>query len=233
MAFFLAGATCPPPQTIKDVVDCRNALAGGGPVSLAAILEEYAPHAEVACTTSRGSAQPAAPEEGDFRCFQVFPGGLISSFNLVAGLNGDRIEIGQPAVAGNRDEVFLANVPTRTATNLEQALADATRPIEPGDRMTCGMCHRSAGTGSISGVDAWVFSGIRLNSSVRGTVPRNGQVAPELLDGKLNELLVFHKCTARSALRSLRWKADAGETCRRIAAVISSPGRFPLDNPPE
>lgn len=231
MAFILAGAGCPPPSTIKDVVDCRNSLTAGGPVSLGAMIEQYAPHAEVACTTSRASAQPAAPDEGDLRCFQVFPGGLITSFNLLTGLNGDRIELSQPALADNRDEVFLANVPTTSSTNLEQALADVNRPLDSDHAMTCGMCHRSAGSGTISGFDAWVFRGIRLNSTLHGTVPRNGQVAPENLDAKLKELLAFHKCAAPAPAKIVAPPGLAGETCRRISAVLASRGRYPLDNP--
>lgn len=221
LTFFLA-ASCPPPESIKNIVECRNSLAAGGPVAVSDVLSRYAPDASVACTSSRASAQPASPEEGDLRCFQVFTGGLTVSFNLVEGLNGDRLEISQPADSGDRDRVFLANVSTLNQTDLTRALAQANEPVEPGSAMTCGMCHQTIGQGRVDGIDAWIFAGIRLNSTLRGTIPRNGQVPPDTLMSRLRELQLRHGCQG---------DADESETCRRMAAVISSPRLFPLDSP--
>jgi hypothetical protein len=224
-------AACPTPASIREVVDCRNTLTGGAPVAISSVLAEFAPEASVACTTSRASAQPAAPELGDLRCFQVLPNGLTLSFNLLEGLNGDRIEVSQPSIAWNRDEVFLANVSTQKASDLGRALADAVGPFEPGSNRTCGMCHKTVGLGQVDGVEARIFAGIRLNSTIRGTVPRNGQIAPEELRERLKELLSRHGCPPPEGYFVERRSLEGSETCRRISVVSNSAQLFPLDSP--
>jgi hypothetical protein len=225
---------CIDPAGIPDVVGCRNAAGIGGagihgPGVVSFVASQYAPVASAACTRSQSSGQPARPDMGDLRCFQIFQSGVIISFNLVEGLNGDRIEVSQPPNRGDRERVILANIPTHNdePVTVADALADAFRPVEPGDHMTCGMCHRTVNHPQvkIDGIDAWVLTGIRLNSTVRGTIRPNGQIDPAQLDAVLDDLASRHSCIEA---------ADAGsETCKRIRAVRSSRGRFPMDNPPD
>lgn len=218
---------CIDPAGIKDVVDCRNAAGLIGPASVSAVLEAYAPFASVACTRSQSSGQPASPDIGDLRCFQIFQSGVIVSFNVVEGLNEDRIEVSQPAAPGDRERIILANVPSKNSEDvlLSDALADAFRPVEPGGRMTCTTCHRTVNHPrvKVGGIDTWVLQGIRLNSSVRGTVAKNGQIDPARLDDVLDGLTRQHHC---------RDGAAAQETCKRVRAVRASRDRFPVDNPP-
>jgi len=220
------GDICEDPAGIIDIIDCRNAAdANGlrGQAVVSYVLNKLAPYASVACTASQSSGQPANPDEGDLRCFQVFESGLILSFNLVAGLNGDRLEVSQPLVPGDRERVILANIPSGHPVTLADALAGAFTPIDQGSRMTCGMCHRTVDHPQvvIDGVSTWVLAGIRLNSTVRGGVAKNGQVFPEHLDEILRGLARRHGCNARPVT----------ETCRRIASVAGSQRRFPMDNP--
>ncbi|NBQ52283.1 MAG: hypothetical protein EBU49_01705 [Proteobacteria bacterium] len=217
---------CQDPAGIIDVINCRNAAHAkgvSGPAVVSYVLEKLAPFASVACTTSQSSGQPANPDEGDLRCFQVFDSGLILSFNLVSGLNGDRLEVSQSLVPGDRDRVILANIPSGHPVTLAEALSGAFTPIDPGSRMTCGMCHRTVDHPQvvIDGVSTWVLAGIRLNSTVRGGVAKNGQVFPEHLDEILRGLARRHGCNARPVT----------ETCRRIASVTGSQRRFPMDDP--
>ena len=220
-------ANCVDPSGISDIVECRNAAGPNGFLGSSAVsfvAENLAPMASVACTVSQGSGQPAHPDEGDLRCFQVFESGVIASFNLLEGLNGDRIEVSQPLARGDRERVILANIPTNGPATLAGAIGGAFSPIEPGSRMTCGTCHRTVDHPAveIDGISTWVRAGIRLNSTVRGTVAKNGQIAPGRLTEVLNGLFIQHGCGT----------SPDRETCRRITAVSSSPRRFPLDNPP-
>lgn len=225
---------CIDPAGIKDVVDCRNAAGANGrglhgSAVVSFVAGHYAPFASAACTRSQASGQPASPDLGDLRCFQVFDSGVILSFNLVEGLNEDRLEVSQPLARGDRERVILANIPTHNDAdaNLSDALADAFRPVEPDGHMTCGMCHRTVNHPQvkIDGIDTWVLTGVRLNSTVRGTLPKNGQVDPAQLDAVLDDLAKRHSCHEAGEVDS--------ETCRRIRAVRSSRDRFPLDSPPE
>lgn len=230
-------STCRDPQSIPDVVACRNETVNIGTPEehrISAVLVAMAPKASIACTISRASAQPASPELGDLRCFQVFESGLIVSFNLVEGQNGDRLEVSQPVEGGNRDIVVLGNIRMRAANSddieedvltLNEVLADAFRPIEPRSRVTCAFCHRPANhpVVNINGISTKPLAGIRLNETVRGTVPKNGQIKPEELLDRLTKLRSFHSCDA-GHLKS--------ETCRRIAALESSERYFKMDGPP-
>ncbi len=231
-ARFFTGV-CEDPAGIIDIVNCRNAADGAdasksrdikGQAVVSFVVEKLAPFASVACTVSQSSGQPAFPDEGDLRCFQVFESGLILSFNLVAGLNGDRLEVSQPLVPGDRERVILGNIASDHPVTLAEALGGAFIPVEPGSRMTCGLCHRTVDHPQveIDGVSTWVLSGIRLNSTVRGSLPKNGQVLPERLDEVLRNLAHRHGCKADSVM----------ETCRRIASVTASQRKFSMDNPP-
>lgn len=221
---------CHDPAGIVDILDCRNAADGDGSMGLKGpsvvsfVVEKLAPYASVACTVSQSSGQPAFPGEGDLRCFQVFESGLILSFNLVAGLNGDRLEVSQPLVPGDRERVILANIASENPVTLAEALGGAFLPVEPGSSMSCGLCHRTVDHPQveIGGVSTWVLAGIRLNSTVRGSLPKNGQVLPERLDEVLGDLAHRHGCKAGTLT----------ETCRRISSVATSQRRFPMDNPP-
>ena len=228
---FLGAALCVDPAGIKDVVDCRNAAGLIGPSAVSVVLDAYAPFASAACTPSQSSGQPAFPDLGDLRCFQIFQSGVIISFNLVEGLNEDRIEVSQPLTPGDRDRVILANVPVTNKADvlLSDALADAFRPVEPGGHMTCGMCHRTVNHPQvkIDGIDTWVLKGIRLNSTVRGALPRRGQIGPADLNTVLDDLARRHDCHGGNAAAM-----EPCETCRRIHAVRQSRDRFPVDNPP-
>lgn len=220
------GDICEDPAGIIDIINCRNASDANdlrGQAVVSDVLDKLAPYASVACTASQSSGQPANPDEGDLRCFQVFDSGLILSFNLVAGLNGDRLEVSQALVPGDRERVILANIPSGHPVTLAEALAGAFAPIDQGSRMTCGMCHRTVNHPQvvIDGVSTWVLAGIRLNSTVRGGVAKNGQVFPERLDEVLRGLAHRHGCNSRPVT----------ETCRRIASVAGSQRRFPMDNP--
>ena len=235
----LAAGACSEPNEIKDIVDCQNTALATVQSSAAAVsfvAENLAPFARAACTISQSSGQPASPDEGDLRCFQVFDSGVITSFNLVEGINGDRIEVSQPLAPGDRDRVILADISTDLPATLGGALAGAFKPIDSGSPMTCGTCHRTVGHEpvEIDGNSTWVLAGIRLNSTVRGTLPKNGQVPPEKLDGVLGELAVRHGCVAQAvgvAITGLASMTELSETCRRIAAVVASKGRFQMDNP--
>lgn len=222
---------CRDPEFASDVLACRNEVVlRGVPTEnrISAVLNAMAPDASIACTTSQASAQPAAPELGDLRCFQVFDSGLIVSFNLLAGLNGDRLEVSQPVVPGQREAVILGNIrASGDVSTLDEVLADAFRPVDRGSRVTCAFCHRPVDHPPVvvDGVTTSVVAGIRLNETVRGTVPKNGQVPPRELSKRLQYLSDFHDCSASGSPNP--------ETCRRISVLQKSDRMFKLDGPVE
>lgn len=220
------GLTCPEPSSIKDFVLCQNKLVAARSQKLSDYLSVYASTARGACTTSGASAQPAAPDEGDLRCFFVFRSGATLSFNLLEGMNHNHIEVSEPAHTedGADRGVLLAFFHMDKSVSLAEALASSG--IDLNDRgLNCTFCHQVIGRDQVKreGIGAWVLEPIKLNATVRGTIPRHGQVAPERLTQVLNELMVRHQCAQGAVAQA--------ETCLRLRILRSVKGRVPLDNP--
>lgn len=221
-----AGIKCPEPSSIKDFVLCQNKLVAARAHKLSDYLAAYASTARAACTASGSSAQPAAPDEGDLRCFFVFKSGATLSFNLLEGMNRNHIEVSESTLTDDGAErgVLLAFFLMDKPISLAQALASSETDLN--DRgLKCTFCHQVLGTDQVKrdGIGAWVLEPIKLNSTVRKTIPRNGQVAPERLDRVLSELAVRHQC-AQGAMTH-------AETCLRIRLLRGVKVRLPLDNP--
>lgn len=217
---------CPEPKGIQDLVACQNKiiLNQGSTATIADYIEALIATARVACTRSGASAQPAYPAEGDLRCFLVFQNGSTVSVNLVEGLNNNHIEISERVPSSDPDEegVLLAHFYMTKAITYAQALQSPS--INLNDRgLKCGFCHDTIVNEPIvrDGIEAWVLTPIKLNSTVRRTIPKNGQVPPEQLDQVLGELWKEHACL----------QTKMSETCRRLFFFKSNPNKVPLDNP--
>ena len=221
-----ASITCPEPSSVKDFVLCQNKLVASRASRLSDYIGAYAYAARSACTMSGASAQPAAPDEGDLRCFFVFKSGATVSFNLLEGMNRNHIEVSEPTPTDDGADrgVLLAFFLMTKSISLADALASSETDLN--DRgLKCTFCHQVLGNDQVKrdGIGAWVLSPIKLNSTVRGTIPRNGQIAPQELDRILSALETRHQCTQTTMKNA--------ETCLRLRIIRSVKVRMPLDNP--
>lgn len=208
---------CPAPRSIQEIVLCQNKLLSiSQPAAISAFLSVYADKATLACTKSGASAQPAHPNEGDLRCFFVFESGVTLATNILEGLNNDHLEMSEIYRGGG---VFLGHMDLATPANTQDVMSSSVEQIE-GTRMTCATCHDRQTTDSVSsnGFEAWPLAPIKINRTLSGTIPRNGQVKPEELDQVLKGLQVRHQC-----------EKVPSETCRRIEMLLKAPRRLPLD----
>jgi hypothetical protein len=219
---------CPLPLGIKELVACQNKVIeskAGKAATVSDYMSSLIDHAGTACTRSGASAQPAYPAEGDLRCFLVFKTGATLSVNIVEGINDNHIEISErvPSTATEYEGVLLAHFYMTKPITFAQALQSPS--INLNDRgLKCGFCHDTVGNYPIEreGTEAWVLVPIKLNSTVRRTIPRNGQIPPEQLGQVLTELWGEHACAQKRKL---------SETCRRLEILRSNSNRLPLDNP--
>ncbi len=219
---------CPLPIGIKELVACQNKVIESKPTKSAAVsdyMNALIDHAGIACTRSGASAQPAYPAEGDLRCFLVFKTGATLSVNIVEGINDNHIEVSErvPSTPTEYEGVLLAHFYMTKPISFAQALQSPSLSLN--DRgLKCAFCHDTVGNYPITreGVEAWVLVPIKLNSTVRRTIPRNGQVPPEELAQVLTELWGEHGCAQKTKL---------SETCRRLEILRSNSHLVPLDNP--
>lgn len=223
---YAAVETCPDPASIKDFITCQNRLLETNSAPrLSDYIAAYADAGRLACTRSGASAQPAFPDQGDLRCFLVFKSRATVSFNIVEGTNRNHIEVSEPAMSDADDDgVLLAFFLLNKPIGLAEALGSSS--VELNDRgLKCSFCHQVLGNDQImrDGIKAWVLTPIKLNSTVRETIPRNGQIAPELLDKVLKDLYVGHACEAKTTMPS--------ETCMRLSVMRRVKEKAPLDNP--
>lgn len=230
-SFAASNVKCSEPSTIKDFVACQNKLIQARASTVSDYLAAYSgARSRLACTRSQASAQPAAPDQGDLRCFLVFRSGATVSFNLVSGTNENQIEVSEATKADDGDDgVLLAFFTMTKPIAFKDALASSSSSLnELG--LKCSSCHQVIGRDQIKrdGFGAWVLEPIKINSTVRRTIPRNGQVPPETLDRVLSDLATRHGCAAVFRKRIF---TAADETCLRLKISHDVSGRFPLDNP--
>ena len=219
-------ADCPEPKSVADFVDCQNhVLASGRAMPVSAYIAALVSYGSLACTKSRASAQPAAPDRGDLRCFLRFPSNTTVSVNLLEGLNHDDIEVSEVYAVGNDSGAIMGRFNMLGPVRLGDVVRTVNEPLF-GSRMTCMTCHPSVTDAQVDlghGLKAWLVTPIHFNETVRGTVPMVGQVSPEDLDAQLHDLMTQNHCTVGSF----------SETCERIRLLLTAPDRYKLDNPQE
>jgi hypothetical protein len=159
--------------------------------------------------------------DGDLRCFFLFAN-TTASFNIVEGINDNDIEVSQTFHAEGASGVLLGRFNLESAVTPQVVLTSGIENI-PGTHMSCLSCHRpvSSDMVQVDGISTLVLKPIRINSTLGGTLPTNGQVPPEDLDTVLKDLSSRHKCAS----------TPGSETCLRIDALKAAPKRLPMDNP--
>lgn len=221
----ILSSPCPEPHTIRDLVGCQNIAVQEAspehPATMSRYIRSLSAFASLACTQSGASAQPAYPMDGDLRCFFVFAN-TTASFNIVEGINDNDIEVSQTFHAEGASGVLLGRFNLERAVTPQVVLTSGIENI-PGTHMSCLSCHRAVSSDmvQVDGISTLVLKPIRINSTLGGTVPTNGQIPPEDLDRVLKDLSSRHKCPS----------TPVSETCLRIDALKAAPKGLPMDNP--
>lgn len=218
---------------IHDLVECHRILfnRNSAVFPMSELLKELADDAELACTKSQASVQPARPATGDLRCmFRVSLGAdgledvettqsdwMALTFNVVEGSNDDHLELSRSLTReSNWDDeaVVLAHFDLKSQITMNGLFESAFKPIRP--RVTCASCHVPVGRESVSleGYQVWPLKHIPFDRTVRGQIPKNGPLTPNELKTWLLDRWNIENC-----------EKIENETCRRLE-VLRSVSRF-------